>query len=189
MMKKALAFAAMILLATPALAAPEEPVKAVMDLAVQLWSDNPPEGEDYFDKDHIAHFSKDFVAAYREAEKYPIYEDGGSPFGYDVITNSQDGCPLKDVSIVPGAETAGKATVTVTFKLMSCYEEDPNKDAVSEVRFDVVTEDGKPVISDIHRMIDGKPNSLVEEMKEIARTGAEMPAGQDTDPQQDQPQQ
>src|SRR5688572_21725124 len=46
-MKKALAFAAMFLLATPALAAPDEPVKAIMDLASQLWSDKPPEGKDY----------------------------------------------------------------------------------------------------------------------------------------------
>jgi hypothetical protein len=147
-----------------------------MDLASQLWSDKPPEGKDYFDKDHIGLFSKDFVAAYREAEKYPIYDEGGGPFGYDVITNSQDGCPLKDVAIVPAAEAAGKTEVKVTFKLMSCYNDDPAKDAVSEVRFDVVNEDGKPVISDIHRVVDGKPNSLIAEMKELAKTGAETPA-------------
>jgi hypothetical protein len=183
-MKKPLAFAAMFLLATPALAAPDEPVKAIMDLAGQLWSDKPPEGKDYFDKDHISLFSKDFVTAYREAEKYPIYDEGGGPFGYDVITNSQDGCPLKDVAIVPAPEAAGVSDVKVTFKLMSCYADDPGKDAISEVHFDVVTEDGRPVISDIHRVIDGKPDSLVKEMKDIAKTGAETPAEQTEQPPQ-----
>ena len=175
-MKKAFALAAMFLFATQAFAAPDEPVKAIMDLATQLWSDKPPEGKDYFDKDHIALFSKDFVAAYREAEKYPIYDEGGGPFGYDVITNSQDGCPLKDMAIVAAPETAGVSDVKVTFKLMSCYTDDPGKDTVSEVHFDVVTEDGKPVIADIHRVIDGKPDSLVKEMKDLAKTGAESPA-------------
>jgi len=175
-MKRLLALAAMILSATPAFAAPDEPVRAIMDLATQLWSDKPPEGKDYFDKDHIVLFSKDFIAAYREAEKYPIYDEGGGPFGYDVITNSQDGCPLKDLAITSAPEASGVSDVKVTFKLMSCYTDDPGKDTVSEVHFDVVTEDGKSVISDIHRMIDGKPDSLVKEMKELAKTGAETPA-------------
>jgi len=175
-MKKALAIAAALMLATPAWAGPDEPVKTIMDLATQLWSDKPPEGKDYFDKDHIVLFSKDFVTAYREAEKYPIYDEGGGPFGYDVVTNSQDGCPLKDMAIMAAPEAAGASDVKVTFKLMSCYADDPSKDVVSEVHFDVVTEDGKPVISDIHRIIDGKPDSLVKEMKELAKTGAETPA-------------
>lgn len=181
---KGIALAALLAGAVPALAAPDEPVRTIMDLASALWSDKPPENQDYFDKDHITLFSKDFVAAYRETEKYPIYDEGGSPFGYDVITNSQDGCPLKDVSITPGTEAAGMTDIKVTFKLMSCYAEDPAKDALSEVHFKVVMEDGKSVISDIDRIIDGKPVSLLAEMKEIVRTGQEAP----TDQQEPQPQ-
>jgi len=179
-----LLLAGSLLPAAPSFAAePDEPVKTLMDLASALWSDNPPENKDYFDKDHIGLFSKDFVAAYRETEKYPIYEEGGSPFGYDVITNSQDGCPLKEVSIVPGADTAGTTDVKVTFKLMSCYADDPGKDALSEVHFKVVTEDGKPVISDIDRIIDGKSASLMAEMKEIVKAAQEAPTDQQ-EPQQ-----
>ena len=51
-----------VLLATavaPALSAPDDPVKAIMDVATRAWGDNPPENEDYFDKDHIGLFSKD----------------------------------------------------------------------------------------------------------------------------------
>jgi hypothetical protein len=168
---------------TAVFAAPADPVRSIMDLAAALWSDNPPAGKDYFDNEHIGLFSKDFVAAYRETEKYPIYEEGGSPFGYDVITNSQDGCPLKDVTIAPGAESAGTTDVKVTFKLMTCYADDPAKDAVSEVHFKIMTEDGKPVISDIDRIIDGKPVSLLAEMKDIVKTGQETP----TDQQEQQP--
>lgn len=177
-MRLTVALGLMLAISTPALAAPDEPVRAIMDLATALWSDDPPADKDYFDKDHIGLFSKDFVAAYREAEKYPVYEEGGSPFGYDVITSSQDGCPLKDMAIAPGAETAGTTDVKVTFKLMSCYVDDSGKDAVSEVHFKVVTEDGKPVIADIDRIVDGKPVSLVAEMKEIVETGQKAPADQ-----------
>ncbi|MBX9455757.1 MAG: hypothetical protein KL863_06860 [Rhizobium sp.] len=177
-MKLILALSLMLASSVPAVAAPEDPVKAIMDLATQLWSDAPPEGKDYFDKDHIGLFTTDFTAAYREAEKYPIYDEGGGPFGYDVITNSQDGCPLKDVSIVPGPETAGTTEVKVTFKLMSCYADDPGKDTLSEVNFKVVTVGGKSLISDIDRIIDGKPASLVAEMKEIAKAGAAAPKEQ-----------
>lgn len=173
-----------LLPATPSFAAgADDPVKVLMDLASALWGDKPPEGKDYFDKEHLVLFSKDFIAAYHETEKYPIYDEGGSPFGYDVITNSQDGCPLKDVTIAPGSETAGTTDVKVTFKLMTCYADDPAKDTVSEVHFKVVTEDGKPVISDIDRIIDGKPASLMAEMKDIIRTGQEPPADQQ-EPQQ-----
>lgn len=182
-MRLLLAIGLALAAAIPALAGPDAPVKAIMDLASALWSDKPPENQDYFDKDHIGLFSKDFVAAYRETEKYPIYEEGGSPFGYDVITNSQDGCPLKDVSITSGTETAGASDVKVTFKLMSCYAEDPNKDALSEVHFKVVTEDGKSLISDIERIIDGKSVSLMAEMKEIVKVGQETPTDQQ-EPQQ-----
>ena len=190
-MKLYLQFAVSLLLAgsllpaAPSFAAgPDEPVRSIMDLASALWSDNPPENTDYFDKDHIGLFSKDFVAIYRETEKYPIYEEGGTPFGYDVLTNSQDGCPLKDVAIAPGTDMAGTTDVKVTFKLMTCYADDPNKDALSEVHFKVVTEDGQRVIADIDRIIDGKPASLMAEMKEIIKAGQEAP----TDKQEPQPQ-
>ena len=180
-----LVLAASLLPGAPSFAAgADEPVKAIMDLATALWSDNPPEGKDYFDDEHIGLFSKDFLAVYREAEKYPIYEEGGSPFGYDVITNSQEGCPLKDVAIAPGAETAGVTDVKVTFKSMTCYDEDPGKDALSEVHFKVVNEGGKPLIADIDRIVDGGPNSLVAEMKDTVKAGQEaVPDQQEQQPQ------
>ena len=49
----------------------DEPVQEIMDVAEALWSDNRTEGQDYFDETHLTLFSKDFVAAYNEAAKYP----------------------------------------------------------------------------------------------------------------------
>lgn len=177
-MRLILALGLVLAAALPAGAAHVDPVRAIMDLATALWSDDPPQDKDYFDKEHISLFSKDFVAAYREAEKYPVYEDGGTPFGYDVITNSQDGCPLKDVTIGPGTVMAGTTDIKVTFKLMTCYADDPGKDAVSEVHFKVVDEGGKSVIADIDRVVDGQSASLASEMRDIVKAAREAPKDQ-----------
>jgi hypothetical protein len=172
-MFKALAAACLLFVASPAFAAgPEDPVRSLMDLSSALWSDDPKvEGQDYFDKDRIdTLYSKTFADAYREAAKHPLYDDASGPFGYDVITNGQDGCPLKDVTIANAGEKAGVTDIKVTFKLWTCYDDDPaNKDKISEVHFDVITENGRPVISDIHRVTEGKQDSLLKEMQDIAK--------------------
>jgi hypothetical protein len=162
-------------LASPALAAgPEEPVRALMDVATALWSDAGGDGRNYFDETRLnTLYTKAFVSAYRAAAKFPIYDEAGGPFGYDVVANSQDGCPLKDVTISAVGEKAGIADIKVTFKLYTCYADDPaTRDKVSEVHFDVVSEDGKAVIADLHRIDeDGKPDSLMQEMLDIAKNG------------------
>lgn len=165
--------------ATSALAqAAVDPVKNVMTLAEGLWSDDPKvEGQDYFDKDRLdALYSKRFTEAYRAAAKFPIYDDASGPFGYDVITNGQDGCPLKDVSITPGAEANGVTDVKVTFKLWACVDDGSvDKDSVNEVHFSVITESGKPVIDDIRRKDDeGKLDSLMTEMQDIVKSGQDV---------------
>ena len=181
-MFKALAAALLLAIASPALAAgPEDPVRSVIDLATALWSDDPKvEGQDYFDKTRLETlYSKRFADAYREAAKHPLYDEASGPFGYDVITNGQDGCPLKDVAIANAGEKAGITDIKVTFKLLTCYDDDPNKDAVSEVHFDVVTENGRPVIADVHRVTDGKTDSLLKEMQDIAKNGEQPTTDQD----------
>jgi hypothetical protein len=173
-------------MATSALAqAAADPVKNVMALAEGLWSDDPKVGgQDYFDASRIdALYSKRFAEAYRAAAKFPIYDDASGPFGYDVITNGQDGCPLKDVAITPAAEANGVTDVTVTFKLWTCVDDGSvDKNSVNEVHFSVITENGKPVIDDIRRKDDeGKLDSLMTEMQDIAKNG------QDVGPEAKQP--
>jgi hypothetical protein len=154
-------------------ASAEDPVKRVMDITVSRLK---PEGavSDYFEKRYLnADYSKAFVAVYHRAEKYPAYDDGSSnPFDYDVITSSQDGCPLKDLKIAKGGERNGVTTVDVSFRLWDCAETAAEKARISEVKFDVVMEKGKPRINDIHRKDeDGKWNSLVGEMEDNIKTG------------------
>ncbi|WP_137158176.1 hypothetical protein [Rhizobium sp. FKL33] len=162
-----------------------DPVKNLMDLAQGLWSDDPKvEGQDYFDASRLdALYSKRFADAYRAAAKFPIYDDASGPFGYDVITNGQDGCPLKDVAIAPGADANGVTDVKVTFKLWTCVDDGSvDKNSVNEVHFSVITENGRPVIDDIRRKDDeGKLDSLMTEMQDIAKNG------QDVGPEAKQP--
>lgn len=161
-------------------ASPADPVSRMMEVATARLEENGA-AVDYFDDDRLMRdFSARFAAAYLEASKYPAYDDGSSnPFDYDVIANGQDGCPLKDVKVEPAGEKDGVTTVVAKFKLWTCVPAgEPNHDSVEEVRFDVVIEDGKPVIDDIHRTRDGKWDSLVAEMGEIVKAGQGQPQQQ-----------
>jgi hypothetical protein len=151
-----------------------DPVKEVMKVTQDNWSNSDSDGKYLFDADPLSRlYSKKFQAAYAEAAKHPAYDtennQPGDPFGYDVITSSQDGCPLQDVTMKAAPGTAGVTDVTVTFKQWTCVDDAEVKNSVTEVHFDVIDEGGKPVIDDIHRIADGQKDSLVEEMQSIAK--------------------
>lgn len=172
---KTLVLSAQLLVAPlPALAASaEDPVREIMRIA-EARLDGRSEPQDYFEGERLTrHFSKRFVAAYQDASRFPAYDDGsGNPFDYDVIINGQDGCPLEDVEIRNAGDNAGVTTVVASFHLWRCVPADAAEyNSLTEVRFDVVSEDGRPVIDDIHRRRDGLWISLVGEMKEIVASG------------------
>lgn len=169
----------LVLLAGVAKAAdPVDPVRQIMEYTKANWSGEDGTGKDYFDPSLLdTLYSRRLSTLYREAAKYPVFGDeGGSPFDYDVITSSQDGCPLEDVTIAPGKTANGATDVAVSFKLMACFEGDPIKDTVSTVHFTVIEEGGRPVIDDVLRAGDGEPLSLAEEMKVIAVEGKKRQA-------------
>lgn len=159
----------------PAAAAdPTEPVKEVMKITEDNWNTVDSEWKYVFDADPLKRlFSSRFQAAYAEAAKHPAYEtennQPGDPFGYDVITSSQDGCPLREIGINPAPAVNGMTDVTVTFKMWTCVEEADVKESVNELHFDVIEEEGRPVIDDIHRVADGERDSIIEEMGSIAK--------------------
>nr|CAD6416235.1 hypothetical protein REQ54_01543 [Rhizobium sp. Q54] len=169
--------AAFCALATAAPAAEAtDPVREVMDVTTRNWASMDGDWSYLFAEDPLRRlFSLRFQAAYREAAKRPAYEteDGGpgDPFGYDVVTASQDGCPLEDVSIHPAAAQDGKALVKVTFKLWRCLDQVELRDSLNEVLFDVVAEDGRYVIDDIHRIGPDGQDSLLAEMGQLATEG------------------
>lgn len=173
-MRNLLLAAALSLVAGLASAAePVEPVREVMEVTTSNWSSAESEWRYIFDKEPLRRlFSQRFQAAYEEASKKPAYEtdDGGpgDPFGYDVVTASQDGCPLEDVAIDTAGEENGVTTVKVRFKLWRCLDQPELKDSTDEVHFDVVAQDGIYVIDDIHRVSSGDRDSVLEEMKQLA---------------------
>lgn len=151
-----------------------EPVRQVMDMTKFNWEGVDQEWKYIFDKEPLGKlYSKRFQDAYKEASKHPAYDtennEPGDPFGYDVITNSQDGCPLQDIKITPAEAKEGKTEVKVSFKMWTCIDDAQIKDGISEVSFDVITENGKPVIDDIHRIADGERDSVLTEMQALAK--------------------
>ncbi|MDS7597339.1 hypothetical protein [Agrobacterium tumefaciens] len=169
-----IATAAIFMSSSAFAASPTEPVQKIMDITVKNWSGEAEDWKYIFDEDMLAGlFSKEFVAQYREASKKPAYEaesgTTGDPFGYDVVTNSQDGCPLQDVSVEAAPAKDGVTSVTAKFKLWACMDEAEMKATVDEVGFDVIEEDGRPVINDIHRVGDEGRDSLREEMATIIK--------------------
>lgn len=155
------------------------PVREIMETVTKNWADvaddnnDPPPYVDYFNDEFLQRlYSKDFVGKYREAAKYPAYEDGDSPFDYDVIAMGQDGCSLKDLKVEAQPPVGGVTMVRTTFDNTHCFGEREPDWKPAEVDFNVVEEDGKAVIDDILRPQDGDPGSLKTEMQAIAKEGA-----------------
>ncbi len=148
------------------------PVKEIIEDTKKNWAGDNSDWIDIFDEATLGRlYSKDFAEKYKAAAQNPAAdEDGISPFDYDVIVNGQDACPLQDLSMESGQPASGTTEVTVKFKAATCMEGTPDKDAFTTVRFEVIDENGKPVIDDI--MIQGEegqgPISLKEAMVQIA---------------------
>lgn len=84
------------------------------------------------------------------------------------MTASQDGCPLEDVVIDTESGQGEVSDVKVTFKLWRCLDQAELRESVNEVHFDVVTEDGRCVIDDIHRVSAEERDSVFAEMGQLA---------------------
>jgi hypothetical protein len=147
------------------------PVNEIMQEAVKGWAEEAQSGEDYFSAARLGRiYSADFVKTYQAAAKFPAYDEGDSPFDYDVIVSGQDSCSLKDLSVFAGPETAGKSDVKVTFDNSHCFGDRAADWKPSELHFIVIEESGHPVIDDIIRT--GDAGSLKGELQAIASQGA-----------------
>jgi len=148
------------------------PVREIMQQATEAWAENPGSQRDYFDEERLSRiFSRDFARLYHEAAKFPAYDDGPSPFDYDVIVNAQDGCALKDLTLEAAPPAAGTTDVKVTFDNTHCFGERDATWKPSEVHFKVIEEDSHPVIDDILTADDS--GSLKAQMQDIARQGTQ----------------
>lgn len=179
MFRTSLAAAFLFVSAAAQAADATEPVREIMAVVTANWqaagtdTDTPPDYVDYFNDDLLGRlYSRNFAMKYREAAKYPAYEDGTSPFGYDVIAMGQDGCTIEDLAIVAGASADGKVSVMTTFDNTHCFEGLPEDMKPARLTFETVEEDGRAVIDDIVRHYDDADQSLTDEMAEIVSYGA-----------------
>lgn len=152
-------------------AEPAAPVTEIMQEAVKGWAEEAPQqGEDYFSPSRLGRiYSRAFAQTYQAAAKFPAYDEGDSPFGYDVIVSGQDSCSLKDLSILSGPDMAGKSDVKVTFDNTHCFGDRAADWKPAELHFIVIEEDGRSVIDDIVRA--GETGSLKAELEAIAAQG------------------
>ncbi|TCU17563.1 hypothetical protein EV130_11611 [Rhizobium azibense] len=149
------------------------PVQEIMDATVKNWSGNDTGWIDIFAPPTLDKlYSKDFVAKYLEALKHPAMEEGISPFDHDVIVNAQDACPLQDLTLTPQGAAEGRQEIVVRFRKMACGI-GPEAQTISTVRFEMVTDGGKPLIDDIMMESAGPKElrSLKAEMVTIAKGG------------------
>ncbi|MGX1307741.1 hypothetical protein AB7M35_002461 [Amorphus suaedae] len=160
-----------LLIAGPAFAADATaPVVEVMKLTQSNWADDGSDFQPLFSDERLAQlYSRDFRALFAEASKSAFASEAGTPFDYDVIVNAQDGCPLKDIAIAAEPGAGPPSVVVARYRFLTCFGSEPEYQAVSETRFDVVEENGRVVIDDIHTADgDGAFGSLKDEMKAIA---------------------
>lgn len=159
--------------AAPALAfSPEEPVKVLVDATVENWAGTNENFKFVLDDSLLdSVYSKAFAKAYRDAKKKLANDanDGEEyePFGYDIITNSQDGCPLQDVKREVASSAGGKAEVVVSFKHFACMGDEAEYQIRNVVYFNVIQEGGKAVIDDIHHKSDEGSQSLRADLTDV----------------------
>ena len=99
-------------------------------------------------------------------KKQESAENGGYLLDADPITFSQDGCPLKDLSIETMDERDGWTPVGARFKAFYCLDEVYNpKESITQ--FVVLKEDGRFVIDDIQKIAEGKVAESIKSQLEI----------------------
>lgn len=149
-MKLSTACALAFVLATPAMAAPDDPVRTLLDLASRTFEGSRRATPDYFSAERLATlYSKDFVARYRAATK--MMDDSEDRVLYtDMLTReAEDSCPFEDVKIDVGPTDNGVTQVFTSFLPYTCKEGDPGASEIRTVTFIVKHEDGRDVIDDV----------------------------------------
>ena len=141
------------------------PVDEVMAVTVANWSGEAAP-ETLFSDDRLHRlFSEDFRRLYAEAQENTD-EDSVEPFGYDVVVNAQDGCPIEDLTISTTDTGKNQADVMARFRFLACLGDDDRDQVFSETRFKLVEEDGQIKIDDI---ISTNPSGDVSSAKDQLR--------------------
>lgn len=149
-MKSVLAFGLAFALSTPAFAAPEDPVRKLLDVASHNFTRGQKDIQDYFSPERLKTlYSKDFVARYIEANERAKRNDEGPLYTDLIIGNNVGGCKFEDVKLDVKPPKDGLTEIHATFLPYTCMEGDPIQDEMRTITFIVKTEDGRDVIDDI----------------------------------------
>jgi hypothetical protein len=153
-----------------AAAAPRDPVANLMAAAEHNYTPEIEEAEDYFSPERLKTiYSRAFVKSYEDATARAMDNDEGV-FEADMITDSQDACPLKDIKIDVKPAEADFTPVHVTFRPYACMKGDPTQSEIKTVIFMTVKEDGRDVIEDIFQTdADKRAWSIKEQMDRYGR--------------------
>ncbi|MEP4769446.1 MAG: RICIN domain-containing protein [Roseibium sp.] len=121
--------------------------------------------ESYFSDKRLERlYSEDLASFYDRALKTKwARQMGGVVPDYDIITNSQDGCPLENLTIETEQPFETSWDVTVHFQFQTCWGDQ----ARSKVVFLIVEEDNQPVIDDIFTYENGNSQSLKVALDQI----------------------
>jgi hypothetical protein len=149
-MKSSIACTLALVLATPAAAAPADPVRSLLDLASRTFERDRSATPDYFSAERLATlYSKDFVARYKVATKM-MDDSDDRVLERDMLTREpSDSCPFEDLKIDVGPTENGVTQVHAAFQPHNCKEGDPIQGEIRTVTFIVKQEDGREVIDDI----------------------------------------
>jgi hypothetical protein len=149
-MRLLLAIGLALAAAIPALAAPQDPVRTLLDLASRTFKGSRSATPDYFSAERLATlYSKDFVARYKAATTM-MNDSEDRVLDRDLLTREpSDSCPFEDVKISVGPTDKGITQVLTSFMPYNCKEGDPIQGEIRTVTFVVKREDGRDVIDDI----------------------------------------
>lgn len=174
-MRAGAAILALLSLASPALADDiPSPIHEVMDVTTTFWSVKEPKLGSIFSEDRLKRlYSADFVKLYRAAMKHPIYQNGDTPFDFDVIVQAQDSCTPDKIDMHLFEAHGPMRQYEVSFAHFGCFDGgDPNERTA--IYIDIIQQDGRDVIDDIATYEDnGKKDSIKVLMANIAQNQAD----------------
>lgn len=133
------------------------PVREVLAVINKILpSRNKSQARDYFSEDHLTRlFSEEFGNLYRwSIDMYYLV------LKHDEITGTKNVCPTPKLDIEQVERPDAEWDVVTRFQHESCLENQNKPGAISKIVFQVIEENGRPVIDDILAYQDDKPNSL-----------------------------
>ncbi|MCZ4273850.1 lysozyme inhibitor LprI family protein [Maritalea porphyrae] len=141
------------------------PAREILDLANAHLSGQS--SESYFSNDRIDRlYSAGFVEKYKKAAASMAAKGYSVVFDYDVIIQAQDGCPLENLSLKTFPKSGQTTIVMATFQSKACWDNSEQNQAYSEVRFEILEQNGRAVINDIYVVVEGGAYMSVQEEME-----------------------